>query len=120
MRDNISRILHAVRSIDGGTTWSAPAATGIADYPAHLLRLRDGRVACVAGRRVPPFGIRLYISEDEGETWRETLPVRDDLPSKDLGYPTLGQREDGTLVVVYYARGPDGVTGIEQTEVLVD
>jgi hypothetical protein len=36
----------------------------------------------------------------------------DDLPTKDLGYPTLAQRSNGDLLVVYYARAPDGITGI--------
>lgn len=114
LRDNISRILHAVRSDDGGRSWSVPAPTGIADYPADLVELPDGRIACVAGRRRPPFGITLYLSEDGGASWSADRPlfVRSDLPNRDLGYPTMALRTDGSLFVAYYAEDRDGVTGI--------
>jgi hypothetical protein len=114
LRDNVSRIMHVVRSDDGGVSWSAPLATGIADYPADLVELGDGRIACVAGRRRAPYGITLYLSEDAGESWSADRPVfvRSDLPNRDLGYPTLALRSDGGLFVAYYAQDPDGVTGI--------
>jgi hypothetical protein len=114
LRDNASRILHEVHSDDGGTRWSAPRATGIPDYPAHLLALPDGRIAVVAGCRRAPFGIRVYLSEDEDAHWDLEHPiwVRKDLPNKDLGYPTAALRRDGTLYVAYYAQDTDGITKI--------
>jgi hypothetical protein len=114
LRDNDTRIMHEVHSDDGGVTWSAPAGTGIADYPADLVQLDDGRIACVAGRRRQPFGVTLYLSEDEGETWSADRPlvIRADLPNRDLGYPTAALRSDGSLFVAYYAQDGDGVTGI--------
>jgi hypothetical protein len=114
LRDNGSRILHAVHSDDDGRTWSAPSATGIPDYPAHLIALSDGRIAAIAGRRLPPYGIRVYLSSDQGMTWECNTPaiVRDDLPNKDLGYPTGAVRRDGSLYVAYYAQDGDGVTKI--------
>jgi hypothetical protein len=103
-----------VYSDDGGVTWSAPAATGIADYPADLAELNDGRVVCAAGRRRAPFGITLYLSTDAGKNWGADRPVfvRSDLPNRDLGYPTVALRRDGSLFVAYYAQDRDGVTGI--------
>ena len=114
LRDNASRILHAVHSDDGGVTWSAPRPTRIPDYPAHLVALSDGRIAAITGRRLPPYGIRVYLSRDEGMTWDCNAPVivRDDLPNKDLGYPTGALRRDGSLYVAYYAQDSDGVTKI--------
>jgi hypothetical protein len=112
LRDNVTRILHEVHSDDAGVTWSAPQATGIADYPADLLALEDGTVLCVAGRRRKPFGITLHCSADGGLTFRPPLTVRDDLPNRDLGYPSIAARSDGSLLVVYYAEDADGVTGI--------
>lgn len=122
LRDNATRILHATTSDDGGLSWSPAAPTGIATYPADLLRLADGRAVCVTGRREPPFGIVLHVSPDGGRTWPADRPVtvRDDLPDHDLGYPTVAERADGSLVVVYYGRDADGVTAIHQTTVRLD
>nr|WP_289852613.1 sialidase family protein [Mesorhizobium liriopis] len=118
LRDNVSRDLHSVRSTDGGHSWSDPTATGIADYPAHLVRLDKGRIAAVTGRRREPFGIALYLSEDAGVTWNATTPlvVRSDLPNRDLGYPTAALRADGSLFVAYYAQA-SGITGLHATVV---
>ena len=115
LRDNQTRILHLVRSDDGGRTWSTATATGIIDYPAHLLELPDRRVACVAGRRSHPFGITLYLSQDGGETWPADRPimVRSGLINRDLGYPTMALRTDGSLFIAYYAQDRSGVTGIQ-------
>jgi hypothetical protein len=107
LRENEGRRLHGVRSADGGATWTAPTSTGIEDYPAHLLRLRDGRLAMVAGRRRPSFGIALYLSADGGRHWSPPVPVRDDLPDRDLGYPAAAERASGDLVVLYYGREAD-------------
>ena len=112
LRDNATRRLHCVASTDGGETWSQPRPTKIEGYPAHLLRLADGRYLCVVGRRRTPFAIVAYFSDD-AETWGPAVPVVDDLLNKDLGYPTVAQRKNGDLAIVYYAQDRDGVTGIE-------
>lgn len=116
LRDNITRILHMVRSDDGGVTWTKPVVTGISDYPADLVLLNDGRIACVAGRRQPPFGITLYLSEDDGESWNAPTFVTTGLPNRDLGYPSAALRANGNLYVVWYAQDSDGVTGIHAGE----
>jgi hypothetical protein len=120
LRENTSRILHAVRSSDGGRSWSAPYSTGIRDYPAHLIRLRDGRLAMVAGRRRSPFGVALYLADADGTHWHGPMPVRDDLPDRDLGYPVAAERGDGDLVVIYYGRDTAGTTAILSTVVAAD
>ena len=114
LRDNASRILHEVHSDDDGTTWSAPRPTRIPDYPAHLIALDDGWIAAITGRRLPPYGIRVYLSDDQGMTWDCNAPVvvRDDLTNKDLGYPAGALRRDGSLYIAYYAQDGDGVTKI--------
>ncbi|MBB3773445.1 hypothetical protein FHS55_004082 [Angulomicrobium tetraedrale] len=117
LRDNATRQLHAVHSDDDGHHWSAPRPTGIGAYPAQMIRLADGRLAAVAGRRAPPFGIVLHLSQDEGESWSEPVALVDDLATKDLGYPTLGLRANGDLVVVYYAQDAAGLTGIHSVTV---
>lgn len=112
LRDNLTRLMHVVTSSDDGATWSPPRATGLTAYPGHLLALRDGRFACIAGRREPPFAIVLHLSEDGEGFDPDPCVLVDDLPSKDLGYPTAALRTDGNLVVVYYAQDRDGLTGI--------
>ena len=122
LRDNVSRILHVVTSEDSGWSWSDPSPTGIADYPADMVQLEDGRIACVAGRRRAPFGIALYLSEDEGNSWNSASPymVRSGLPNRDLGYPSLALRADGSLYVAYYAQDPQGITGIHASVLAPD
>ena len=119
LRENASRTLFAVRSGDGGLTWSAPCPTGIESYPAHLVQLPDGRVVAVAGRRRPPYGIEVFVSRDGGRSFDTDRPivVRDDLPNKDLGYPTAALRRDGRLFTAYYFRDERGVTGLHATSV---
>jgi hypothetical protein len=117
LRDNVSRILHVVVSDDCGATWSKPEPTGISDYPADMVELADGCIACVAGRRREPFGIALYVSEDGGRSWNfdRPLAVRSDLPNRDLGYPSVAHRMDGSLFIAYYAQDDNGVTGIHSS-----
>ncbi|MCX8102124.1 MAG: glycoside hydrolase [Geminicoccaceae bacterium] len=112
LRENASRTLWRVESVDGGLSWSPPEPTGIDGYPAHLCRLADGRLLCSYGFRRPPFAIRAAISEDEGRSWRSDAPleIASGLGSKDMGYPCTLPRADGTLLTVFYARDNEGVT----------
>jgi hypothetical protein len=79
-----------------------------------VIALPDGRIAAVTGCRRPAYGIRIYLSHDGGMTWDGARPaiLRDDLPNKDLGYPTAALRGDGSLYVAYYAQDRDGITKI--------
>lgn len=122
LRDNISRMLHVVTSEDGGVSWSTPSPTGICDYPADMVELEDSRIACVAGRRREPFGIALYVSNDSGSSWNpaHALAVRTGLPNRDLGYPSLALRADGSLFVAYYAQDIEGITGIHASVLMPD
>ena len=64
--------------------------------------MRDGRVVCVYGYRMPPHGIRARVSEDGGRSWGAELVLRDDGGSWDLGYPRVIEHEEGKLLTVYY------------------
>jgi hypothetical protein len=113
LRENVSRTLYAIHSQDRGHTWTQPAPTGIAAYPAHLLRLADGRLAAITGRREPPCGILAYISDDEGVSWDVDHPaVVLALPHRDAGYPAAALCADGSVFAVWYHRDADGVTGL--------
>ena len=117
MRENVGRGLWQVVSEDGGRSWSRPEPTPIDGYPAHLLRLSDGRILCVCGHRKPDFSIRGVLSTDGGHSWdtATTTTIRGGLPNRDLGYPSSVLRPDGTVLTVYYAQEPDGATSIQAT-----
>ena len=118
LRDNISRVMHSVTSDDGGESWSKPRPTGIRTYPADLVALPAGEIVCVSGQRSPPLGIVMHVSRDRGESWASaSILLVDELPSKDLGYPTIARRSNGDLLVVFYARDHEGITGIHSLTV---
>ena len=109
----------------GGVTWTDPLETGIWGYPAHLLRLRDGRILCAFGYRREPGGVRAVLSEDGGRTWDldRTVVLRDDggYPSSlslrgghgwgsDVGYPVSVQLPDDSILTAYYITESDGIT----------
>lgn len=97
-------------SDDGGVTWSQPLRTEIWGYPAHLLKLHDGRILCTYGHRRRPLGVQAVISADGGRTWdlAHTAILRDDgevnggKEIRDLGYPVSVQLPDGSLFTTYY------------------
>lgn len=94
-------------SEDGGRTWSFLSRVNDWGAPGDLARMSDGRIACVYGYRLPPYGIRARISEDEGRTWGHELVLRDDGGSWDLGYPRVVERAPGELLAMYYMNTKD-------------
>jgi len=67
-----------------------------------MIKLQDGRIALTYGWRLPPYGVRAMISEDEGQTWSDEIVLRHDGNSWDLGYPRTVQRPDGKIVTMCY------------------
>jgi len=98
-------------SDDGGKTWTTPVplidgghGTGV---PAHIFRHSSGVLISAFSYRKAPYGIKLMISTDGGESW-DTSDYRiytSDV-SSDLGYPSTVEMPDGTLLTVFYAK-PD-------------
>ncbi|MCC6179222.1 MAG: exo-alpha-sialidase [Chloroflexi bacterium] len=113
-RSSTTGLIHQHVSLDGGYTWGAPALTTIWGYPAHLLRLSDGRLLTIYGVRRPPYGIRACLSDNDGESWDtdHELIVRDGMRSSNLGYPTAARLADGRIFTAYYGDDDDGVTYI--------
>lgn len=101
------------RSSDRGKTWGEAKETPLHGHPAHLLRLKDGRLLCSYGLRDQPIGIRVCISPDDGRTWPAenimTLRTGPDF-KRDSGYPITLQADDGTLLTVYYLTQGDKTT----------
>ncbi|MDI9497083.1 MAG: sialidase family protein [Bacillota bacterium] len=90
---------------DGGRTWSPFRFLGVSGSPPELLRHSSGTLISVFGRRETPFGQRVILSQDRGESWQE-FPLREDGPDSDLGYPSSVELADGSLLTVYYQRVP--------------
>jgi len=98
-------------SDDDGSTWSPPKRTNIWGYPSDVLQLQDGRVLAVYGYRRPPWGTRACVSED-GVTWdikNEFIIKEGGAASPEsgllfmhIGYPTVTQLEDGTIVAAFH------------------
>ncbi|MCZ2149223.1 MAG: glycoside hydrolase [Bryobacterales bacterium] len=89
-------------SSDGGRTWTTPHPIGVWGLPAHLLRLRDGRLVMTYGYRRKPYGNQARVSTDHGRTWGAALTISSDGMSGDLGYPSTVELADGELLTVWY------------------
>ena len=76
---------------------------GLDGYPPHLIRLADGKLLSVYGRRRGNLGEFACLSDDQGRTW----DVKNEIKlaghwNGDLGYPASVQLPDGTILTVYY------------------
>lgn len=90
------------KSDDGGRTWGFLSRVNDFGAPGSLVRMSDGRLVVVYGYRLPNYGIRAAVSEDEGRTWSDELIVRDDGGSWDLGYPNAWEVAPGKVGCIYY------------------
>lgn len=94
--------LQLYASGDDGNTWEARGPlTGDMQHPAHLLRLRDGRLLLSYGNRTADRGVDVRFSRDEGRTWSDPLRVADF--QGDGGYPSSTELPDGQVATAYYA-----------------
>jgi hypothetical protein len=89
-------------SVDEGLTWKLRSRINEHGDTVHLTLLQDGRLFAVYGYRIPPYGIRAKVSEDEGRTWGPEMILRDDGGSRDLGYPRAVEVRDGEVLATYY------------------
>ena len=98
-KDSGDRYLYESHSDDDGVTWSTPAKTEMWGYPAHLLRLKSGKILCTYGHRRDPWGHRAALSADEGKSWEigQIKLLRDDSLPGWTTYPMSSQLEDGTI-----------------------
>jgi hypothetical protein len=95
-------------SDDGGLNWSRPRKIVTWSHAPFLLRLRDGRLLVLYGRRAPdPAGLYAVWSEDEGQRWSEPARLRNGgLAAGPRGvapgvYPVGVELADGRVLAVY-------------------
>ena len=107
-------------STDEGRTWSDSWETPIwcgGSSPPDLRLLSDGRLLLTRGYRREPFGVRAYLSSDEGDNWNveNQIVLRDDGPDRDVGYPSTVELDDGSLLTVYYWHTEDEIRHLRRT-----
>jgi predicted neuraminidase len=97
--------VHISESADKGESWSASVKTDIPNTASvELLVLNDGRWAFLGndiydGR----YKLSLYLSDDEGKTWKWKTKMEDHDPKNGGGYsyPSMIQTKDGLLHLTY-------------------
>ncbi|NLD74707.1 MAG: exo-alpha-sialidase [Chloroflexi bacterium] len=101
--DRDKQYMRQAESEDGGRTWTVAHPTPLYGLPPHLIRLSNDWLVVAYGRRKPPYGERIAISRDGGETWEggEGVEISSG-PSGDLGYPASTELADGSILTVYY------------------
>jgi hypothetical protein len=101
-------------SDDDGHTWellSEPVPRTPGGNPPAMILLADGRIALTWGWRNEPYGIRAWISGNDGATWSDPIILREGGGTDDVGYPRTVQRSDGKVVTVYYYNDPPDEAG---------
>ncbi len=97
--------LELFSSADDARTWKREMPLTLpGQIPAHLLRLRDGRVLVTYGvRNRGNYGVHIRFSEDEGKTWGPPMRIAG-APESDCGYPSCVQLPDGQIVTAFYTK----------------
>jgi len=110
--------LTQVESFDAGFSWTKPKPTGIFGQPPHLLRIDENRIVLTYGYRKIPYGIRAVVSYDNGINWdiENTIIIREDGLTWDMGYPSSVKIDKNTVLTVYYFVDNKGTRFIESTK----
>ena len=100
--------IYQSESEDGGKSWTTAHCLGVKGAPPHLLLHSSGVLISSYGRRVPPYGERVMLSFDEGNSWETELCLMDTGVDGDLGYPATTELSNGELFTVYYGKKKAG------------
>lgn len=93
-------------SEDNGKTWSKPERIlrPQGGAPAFMLEHSSGVLISVYGYREKPYGIRAMFSKDGGTTWEKDYVIYETESSADIGYPSIMELEDESVLMVFYAK----------------
>ena len=93
-------------SKDGGKTWTNPEKilSPQGGAPGFLFEHSSGVLICVYGYREKPYGIRAMFSKDGGKTWDKDNIIYETESSADIGYPSIIELEDKSILTVFYAK----------------
>jgi predicted neuraminidase len=123
MRDNgdAPARVQLSESTDEGETWSTAVKTAIpnAGSSVELYAMSDGRWAFI-GNDVEDgrYQLSLYVSEDEGKTWKYKTILEKTEPGKgSFSYPSLIQTADGILHITYSYQSGNKEESIKYVEV---
>ena len=105
MRYSISR--------DDGRTWSPVHNAGFHGEAPYLYRLKNG--AILLGVRRRPDTV-LYVSRDETRTWEGPYQIDNVLGA----YPSIVERKDGTVLIVYYTEGKNSEIRVRRFRIKPD
>ena len=92
-------------SRDGGKSWTPPhrILPPHGGAPAHILEHSSGILIGAYSYREKPYGIKVMLSHDKGNTWSEGEFIYSNEISYDMGYPTTVELKDRSLLTVFYA-----------------
>lgn len=98
--------IYQAESYDNAKTFTKPhqILSDKGGAPAHLLRLSNGKLISVYGYREAPYGIKVMVSSDDGETWDVGHDIYINGVSSDLGYPASVELKNGDILTVFYAK----------------
>ena len=97
-------------SVDSGRTWSTPRKLmrRMGGSPPHLLKHSSGALICTYGCRDIPYGVKVMISLDSGETWELDHEIYISEHDSSMGYPASIERSDGSILTVFYSKAERG------------
>ena len=109
-------------SVDGGKTFSEPVALlpVLGGAPSHLYRTKDGTlISSYAFREYvdhdKPSAVLALISHDDGESWTAHYICAGE-HSWDMGYPATVEKDDGTLITIFYDHKGNGPAVIKAVD----
>jgi len=94
-------------SEDDGVSWKLEQQlTDENQHPGHITALANGDLLLTYGnRKAGQFGVAVKFSRDKGKSWSQEYILVDDLKSRDCGYPSSVQLEDGSILTAFYSDG---------------
>lgn len=104
-KDGLFTILQS-ESYDNGVSFTVPhqIIPDLAGSPPHLLIHSSGKVVLTYACRHENYGIKAIISDDGCKTFSPEITLTGNALSPDLGYPASVEREDGSIITVYYEK----------------